>query len=101
MADRYNDSELAKLKTEEFTFNANIKGNFPIHSYPSPQWETLRKKMHRWCLSKNDPSIGPILLQWQDWTHHEYIDDRIKEDAAEKKVISEVQPQEWESHSNT
>jgi GTPase SAR1 family protein len=53
-ADRYNDSELARLDKPEYKYNANVDGNFPEYSYPTDKQLTLRKGAQVMFI-KNDP----------------------------------------------
>ena len=54
-ADRYNDSELQKLSTSVFNYQAHIEGTFPELSYPTS--ETLElKEGAQVMFVKNDPT---------------------------------------------
>jgi GTPase SAR1 family protein len=53
-ADKYNDSELARLAKPEYKYNANVDGNFPEYSYPTDKQLTLRKGAQVMFI-KNDP----------------------------------------------
>ena len=96
MADRYNDSELAKLKTEEFTFNANIKGNFPEYSYPTNE-KLLLKEDAQVMFIKNDPSIDHLYYNGKIGHITSISDDCIKVRCSGEESDIEVQPQEWEN----
>ena len=54
-ADHYNDSELARLTTPQYVYNAKVDGTFPDFSYPTSDTLTL-KVGTQVMFVKNDPS---------------------------------------------
>ena len=53
-ANGYNNSELQRLSSESFSFNAQIEGNFPEYSYPTSPILTVKKGAQVMFI-KNDP----------------------------------------------
>ena len=96
MADRYNDSQLAKLKTEGFTFKADIKGNFPEYSYPTNE-TLLLKEDAQVMFVKNDSSIDHFYYNGKIGRITSISDDCIKVRCSGEENDIEVQPQEWEN----
>jgi hypothetical protein len=67
LADNYNESELAKLASQSYTFRAKIEGNFPEYSYPTSDLLVL-KEGAQVMFVKNDPT-----------GEHRYYNGRIGE----------------------
>ena len=96
IANHYNESELQKLPTRPFLYQAKIEGTFPDYSYPTA--ETLMLKVGAQVMFvKNDPS-----------GNHQYYNGRIGHvtyaDAHKVLVLCpgdndaiEVEPLEWEN----
>ena len=53
-ANGYNNSELQRLSSESFSFNAQIEGNFPEYSYPTSPILTIKQGAQVMFI-KNDP----------------------------------------------
>lgn len=96
LANNNNEKELGKLKTPQFTFNAQVSGTFPEYAYPTSPSLVL-KQGAQVMFVKNDPS-----------TSHRYYNGRIgRVTFVNKEKIhvrctgdSEdivVEPQEWEN----
>lgn len=96
MADRYNDSELAKLETKEFTFKADIKGNFPEYSYPTNETLILKENAQVMFV-KNDSSVDHLYYNGKIGRITSISDDCIKVKCSGEESDIEVQPQEWEN----
>ncbi len=96
MADRYNDSELAKLETKEYNFNADIKGNFPEYSYPTNETLILKENAQVMFV-KNDSSVDHLYYNGKIGRITSITDDCIKVRCSGEESDIEVQPQEWEN----
>lgn len=96
LADNYNESELAKLPSQSYTFRAKIEGNFPEYSYPTSDLLVL-KEGAQVMFVKNDPT-----------GEHRYYNGRIGEivEISDNQVCVlcpgdaeaiEVEPLTWEN----
>ena len=96
LADNYNESELAKLPTRSYSFQAKIEGCFPEYSYPTSDLLTL-KEGAQVMFVKNDPT-----------GNHRYYNGRIGEivEISDSRVCVlcpgdteaiEVEPLTWEN----
>lgn len=100
MADNYNQAELARIPQRSFSYQAEIKGNFPEYSYPTAERLEL-KQGAQVMFVKNDPEP----------THRYYngkIGHVVYADAERVKVLCpgddepiEVAPQAWENTKYT
>ena len=99
-ADRINESQLAKLPTEAFTYTAEVKGTFPDYSYPTAE-QLILKEGTQVMFVKNDAS-----------SEHRYYNGRIAQVTflnAERVFVRcegddydiEVEPQTWENAKYT
>ena len=100
MANKYNETELEKLPTRAYTYQATIKGSFPDYSYPTAETLTL-KEGAQVMFVKNDPS-----------GNHSYYNGRIGHvtyaDSSRLQVYCpgddeaiEVEPLTWENSRYT
>lgn len=93
-ANWYNDSELERIKSEPFTYNAVIKGTFPDYSYPTSP-NLILKKGAQVMFIKNDPQgryyngrIG----------HITFLDEKnVQVKCPDSNVVINVEPLEWEN----
>lgn len=97
-AERYNETQLAKLKSPAFTYKADVKGVFPEYSYPTAEEMTLKVGTQVMFL-KNDSAgryyngrIGHVT--YLDGHHVQVLCDGDDEPV-------EVGPQEWENAKYT
>lgn len=97
-AERYNESQLAQLKSKPFTYKAEISGTFPDYSYPTTENMTLKVGTQVMFL-KNDSAgryyngrIGHVT--YLDQNHVQVLCDGDDESI-------EVEPQEWENAKYT
>jgi len=99
-ANHYNESELGKLPSEAFTYNAFVEGDFPDYSFPTSEVLTLKEGAQVMFI-KNDTSED-----------HLYYNGRIGQVVfanAHKVIVRctnpeqniEVTPQEWENTKYT
>jgi hypothetical protein len=96
MADRYNDSELDKLETEAFIFNAVIKGNFPEYSYPTSETLVLKENAQVMFV-KNDPSFEHLYYNGKIGHITNISEECIRVRCSGEDSDIEVKPQEWEN----
>lgn len=97
-AERYNEAQLAKLKSPAFTYKAEVTGTFPEFSYPTTEEMTLKVGTQVMFL-KNDSAgryyngrIG----------HITYLDDDHVQVLCEgEDEAIDVEPQEWENAKYT
>jgi len=97
-ADRYNESQLAKLTAPAYTYQATVKGTFPDYSYPTSIDMTLKVGTQVMFI-KNDPEgryyngrIGHVIL-----TEKTRLQVYCEGDAE----AIEVEPQVWENAKYT
>ena len=89
MAQTYNEQQLDALKTQEMTFVAEIRKNFPESSYPAEEHLVLKEGAQVMFI-KNDPNpgkeyyngkIGTVKgVSWDDQTDERLIVVHCKED---------------------
>lgn len=96
MANNYNETELQKLSSHVYTYQAKIEGTFPDYSYPTAETLTL-KVGAQVMFVKNDPSgehryyngrIGHVILA---------EDCRLQVYCPGDAEAIEVEPLEWEN----
>ncbi len=96
LADHYNETELNKLTSKAFQFQASIEGTYPEYSYPTAETLVL-KRGAQVMFVKNDPTA-----------EHRYYNGRIGQvtDVDKNKILVlcegdneaiEVEPLEWEN----
>ncbi len=99
-ADRHNETEMQKLTSQPFDYNAEIDGVFPEYLYPTAEQLTLKVGAQVMFI-KNDPT-----------TAHRYYNGRIgkvvETTSTSVKVLCpdddkaiEVEPQDWENAKYT
>ncbi len=76
-ANRINQNKLTALKTKEYTFEANIKDNFPEHSYPVDKTLTL-KLGAQVMFTKNDTGFERRFVNGTIGTITDISEDRIE-----------------------
>ncbi|MCR5130833.1 MAG: helix-turn-helix domain-containing protein [Prevotella sp.] len=97
-ADRYNESQLSKLSSPAFTYQATVKGTFPDYSYPTAVDMTLKVGTQVMFI-KNDPEgryyngrIGHVILTERN---------RVQIYCEGDDEAIEVEPQIWENAKYT
>ena len=95
-ANYYNESELQKLPTRSYVFNAEVKGTFPEYSYPTAETLVL-KQGAQVMFVKNDPS-GEHLYYNGRIGRVTYVDQKsiLVLCEGDDEAI-EVEPLEWEN----
>ena len=96
MANNYNETELQKLPTRAYTYQATIEGTFPDYSYPTAETLTL-KEGAQVMFVKNDPS-GNHLYYNGRIGHVTYADtSRLQVYCPGDDEAIEVEPLTWEN----
>ena len=96
MANNYNETELQKLPTRAYTYQATIEGTFPDYSYPTAETLTL-KEGAQLMFVKNDPS-GNHLYYNGRIGHVTYADtSRLQVYCPGDDEAIEVEPLTWEN----
>jgi hypothetical protein len=100
MANNYNETELQKLPTQAYTYQAKIDGTFPDYSYPTAETLTL-KVGAQVMFVKNDPS-GEHRYYNGRIGHVTYADNsRLQVFCPGDDEAIEVEPLEWENSRYT
>ena len=96
MANNYNESELQKLSSRAYRYQAKIEGTFPDYSYPTAETLTL-KVGAQVMFVKNDPS-GEHRYYNGRIGHVTYADDkRLMVYCPGDDEAIDVEPLEWEN----
>ena len=96
LANYYNESELRKLTTPTFQFQAEVKGTFPDYSYPTAETLVL-KQGAQVMFVKNDPSADHLYYNGRIG-RVTYVDSKrilVRCEGDEDDI--EVEPLEWEN----
>ncbi len=95
-ANNYNESELRKLTSQSYTFDAEIEGTFPEYAYPTTASLTL-KEGAQVMFVKNDPSPEHRYYNGRIGYVVELGDDNVKVICPGDDKTIDVEPQEWEN----
>ncbi|MCR5434164.1 MAG: helix-turn-helix domain-containing protein [Bacteroidaceae bacterium] len=96
LANYYNESELRKLTSPTFQFQAEVKGTFPDYSYPTAETLVL-KQGAQVMFVKNDPSADHLYYNGRIG-RVTYVDSKrilVRCEGDEDDI--EVEPLEWEN----
>ncbi len=93
-ADRVNNREMSRLKTEEFTFNAKIKGEFPEKSYPNSA-QLVLKKGAKVMFIANDTDTPRRYFNGKIGTIDDIDDEHIYVRCENSEELIEVRPEVW------
>ena len=96
LANYYNESELRKLTSPTFQFQAEVKGTFPDYSYPTAETLVL-KQGAQVMFVKNDPSADHLYYNGRIG-RVTYVDKKrilVRCEGDEDDI--EVEPLEWEN----
>ena len=96
LANYYNESELRKLTTPTFQFQAEVKGTFPDYSYPTAETLVL-KQGAQVMFVKNDPSADHLYYNGRIG-RVTYVDSKrilVRCEGDDNDI--EVEPLEWEN----
>ena len=95
-ANSYNESELRKLPSRPYTFDAHIEGTFPEYAYPTTASLVL-KEGAQVMFVKNDSSTEHRYYNGRIGHVVEVDDDHVIVRCPGDDEAIEVEPQEWEN----
>ena len=96
LATRYNESELRRLPTASYEFQAEVCGNFPEYAYPTSETLVL-KEGAQVMFVKNDPSGEHLYYNGRIGRVTKLSASRICVLCEGDSAPIEVQPLEWEN----
>lgn len=95
-ADRVNEQEMARLKTKEFIFNAEIKGEFPEKSYPNSDQLCLKKGAKVMFIA-NDTAMPRKYFNGKIGIISDLSSEKILVHCEDCEEDIEVNPEIWEN----
>ena len=96
LANYYNESELKKLPSRSYHYQATIKGTFPEYSYPTAETLVL-KEGAQVMFVKNDPSSEPRYYNGRIGQVMEASENRLTVYCEGDADAIEVEPLVWEN----
>ncbi len=96
MAQRYNDTELERLTTHAYVFEASIEGTFPEYAYPTDTHLVL-KEGAQVMFVKNDPSADHRFYNGKIGQVVSITKEGVSVKCPDDDYTILVQPMEWEN----